>query len=363
MKKIIYLVVLAHSFADAQVYKGTIGKYPITFEYMQDTYHWYKARYFYNKVKQDIFLYAEEKDSLTLETNGNEKELNEVFKIKFVSGSKKITGTWKMKDKSLPINLSLVDTSKITSTFIDNKRVQELKQENVYAFLKLVNLVLTKTKTAVWDENTTLDWYKDDLTKTEVFRINKSKFISNTGRINRELEEIQVNEIVAFHTCMAGAPGGGDYSFSCSLQYLSKELLSMRCMAGYYCGGAHPDFGGWGITYDLSTMKVLELKDLYELNNDTGSFTENWYNLLHEEYPDTYPTVEEIQKINDEGINDCVYTPDVWSEYSWFLTKNGLFCSAYFPRVMRPCDLYEGDPAIPFKKLEKFRASGNNFKF
>jgi hypothetical protein len=268
-----------------------------------------------------------------------------------------------MGSKSLKVQLTLVDTSKVNS-INKSKAFAELKKYDLYGYMKVLDFAFRKGEDQKWDENTTLTWYIDPLTKIKFFRIKLTNRTKNVTRINKLLEEYHLSQIRAYHECVDGAPFSGEYGFDASLTYLSEYIVSFHCTSGYYCGGAHPDGGEWGKTFDCNSLKELNLSDLYwfdDIKNYTENSTANqddkmigfdevWHAIVKSHYGEI--------KID---VNECEFTPDVWSKYTFVLTKEGLHVGAYFPRVARNCDTGLDWPIIPYSKIEAYRVNKKRY--
>lgn len=366
-KYLTWLPVLFCLQANAQVYKGTIGKYPIVFEIMQDEYHDYQARYYYTSSKAEIYLQAGKTKTDFFVEAGQVVSKKETFTLVASEKGKKLKGKWSnTPNKTLPVELTQVDpaTVKLNKPY---SSMVNLKKNQLFECMRINNLVFKKIKEENWYENTVLEWYDEPLSKISFFRIKSTDKAVDLDKLNKRLEEIHVDKVVAFVDCEGNGPRGGEYGFSGSLSYLSAQLISIYYTEGYYCGGAHPDGGGGGITIDLKTNKELALSHLYWFSDKSryvenisdnqdenmNDFNETWAEVVKKHYPD---------KMTPAGMDDCDYSdPYNWSKYTWYLTQDGLFVGAYFPRVIRTCDLYEEWPVIPYKDLEKYRVNQKQY--
>jgi hypothetical protein len=364
MRKIfIYVLCIFCSGLTAQVYRGTIDKYPVVFEIMTEDYYDFNAQYFYTRVKKDIRLKRKDKNSLMFSDVDGE----ETFSLK--KSGKSLNGTWTSGEKKLSVNLSEVDPGTLKAAKY-NVDLDHSRTSDTYNFLKAENIQLIKSKEETWEQSTIIEWMKEPISQTEFPRIKSSPKIKNISALNELLAEEHFEEIVSYFSCQSTSPTGeGEYLFGCSIMFISDQFISIHNLASYYCGGAHPDFGAWGLTIDHQNIKKMHLSDLYwfgdkkKFNPNTSwnqddnmdQFGEIWNELAKKHYP------EEMQ--TKTGDNECNYNdPTVWSRYTWFLTPGGLLVGSYFARVMRSCDTDSGWPIIPYKDLEKYRVHKEKYK-
>lgn len=355
---LVLLVVLP---AQAQVYKGTIDKYNVVFEIMQDDYFGYQARYYYTRVKSDIFL-SKKDQAFVFQTNEEEPAKRETFTLK--KEGRNLKGSWQKNGKKLAVNLAPADPAKATCNY-NTTALQELKKEDLYGYLKLSQINFTPGREEQWN-STALQWFTEPLTKISCFRIKSSGIVHDLEKVNRFLLELQLEQIAATLSCLDGAPNGGEYSFDCKPVYLSEQLLSVYCTSGYYCGGAHPDNGGWGITIDCSTARPLNLSDLYwfddrknyregisgNQDDQMESFNETWIEIVKAHFPDDMGNEED----------DCYYgDPSLWTKSIWCLKNDGLYIGTFFPRANRACETDESWPVIPYQDLEKYRVNKTRY--
>jgi hypothetical protein len=341
----------------AQVYKGTIDKYPVVFEIMQDDYFGYQARYYYTKVKSDIFLSGKGQGPV-FTTNEEDPAKRETFNLK--KEGKNLKGSWQKNGKKLSVSLTLADPAKASCNY-NTQALRDLKKEDLYGYLKLDNINFKAGKQEQWD-NTVFEWFTEPVTGISCFRIKSSNLFEDLKLINGFLLEFHLDQVAAYVSCIDGAPNGGEYSFDCKPVYLSKQLLSIYCTSGYYCGGAHPDAGGWGVTIDCSIVQPLNLSDLYwfddrknyvegvtgNQDDNMSAFDETWNGIVKTHFPDN---------IGNEG-DDCYYgDPSIWSKSTWCLKKDGLYIGTFFPRAIRACEGDDSWPVIPYSDLEKYRVN------
>lgn len=364
----ILLIILVFLFSDlySQVYEGTVGKSPVVFEFIQDEFKRMDARYFYKKFKGDIRLSKSTSDAGIVSyctDNADQTKTAECFIFKSKPGNKLVSGTWNKGTKSLEVKLSLIDTAKL-KPLIKSKHFDELKKFNLYGFMKILDMTFKPDGEQKWDESTTLSWLKDPYSGIRFFRIKLTSKTKNVTRVNQLLEDYHLRQVKEFHQCIDGAPYGGEYGFSGELTYLSESLISFHCFSGYYCGGAHPDGGEWGMTYDCNSLKELSLSHLYwfsdkktyvegvpdDQDQNMSDFEETWHSIVQEQYG-------EFKNESD----DCQFEPNVWSKYTFVLTKEGLHIGAYFPRVARNCDTGLEWPIVPYAKIDQYRVNKKRY--
>lgn len=331
----------------AQIYRGTIDRFPVIFQVSEDEYNDYAARYYYLSSKINIMLYWMNDDSTVLETRAGKDGQKEEFRLRQTGN--KLTGTWRYRNKTLNVNL-VYDTT--LSSYSDPKfegmKMQKLGDEN-------------------YDASTVLTWYKEPITGIECFRVKSSTKIRDIKKMNAFLKRQHMDAVQESIRCVDGSPHGGEYNASCRISFLSNELMSLVWSEGYYCGGAHPDGGEKAVTVDVNTLRQINLRDLYwistegyqQIDDDYNmpGFNSTWQALLNKQYPGEYPRHTSV----DENGSGCIYNADAWSNSTWYLTPAGLYMSSFFPRVARCCDTSNGDPYVSYKLLEKYRVKTNMY--
>jgi len=345
-----FFVFILASTAYSQVYQGTIGKYPIVFELVsEDEGYQYQARYYYTKVKTDIFLNRAAENANVYYTHADDASIRETFKLKILD--KKISGTWSQGNNKLNISLNQVDTSQLapakTSTAL-----QELRSTDIYGYLKLHDIGFTKTKEEKWDATTTLEWYKEELTQVEFFRIKSSTYLKDPSKINHLLREKHIEEVVNAISCILGSPGPGEYYFSGKLTYLSSSLISVYYQVNNMCYGARAWLSLGGITMDCASLQPLQLHDLFWLKDTEASKTA-WHTLVKTHY------AEDMEMKSDDQCNyDDI---NVWNMGKWVLTKQGLHIDSYL-HTNPHCSPDENEwPVVPYKDLVKYRVNKEKY--
>lgn len=168
------------------------------------------------------------------------------------------------------------------------------------------------------------------------------------------MNALQLSEILSYLDCL------GEYTSDISSVYVRGHVFSFALSNNYDCGGAHPDFGSTGYTYNMETGKAMKLTDFLYFGKTEADYSrkEDYkfgsevmgpgiVKLLTELYP------AEMKHSADE--DDCDYSDtDPWDYPSWYLTKDGLYLYPYFYRAARNCDGAEFS-YIPYKTLMKYK--------
>lgn len=119
---------------------------------------------------------------------------------------------------------------------------------------------------------------------------------------------------------------------------MDNNLIGFEVFSSWFCGGAHPDFGGVGYLLNLNTGKSYDLDDIYKIDSETI------YNLINER--------EHFEKpASDDDY--CDYTDlEYWDSPRWTISKEGFYFTPYFYRAARSC---EEAFLVPFSKLRPYK--------
>jgi hypothetical protein len=342
--------------------EGTIGKARIMMELtLNGSDIW--GQYYYKKHKKTIELegkYLSDKSiELVYEHWGNK----EVFTLKDIGNENTIiyTGTWQQSIETengttvsapLAVKLTMADVSKIPvqNTYVKHANLSD------YNYSRLADIKLVQDSVQKINAEFSVTWLRDTITGFAFIRVNKNASVKGIDSLNYFLETLQFSEILSYLDC-----NGSEYTSGMNGVYIRGHMMSFSIFNSYECGGAHPDFGSTGYTFNMETGKQMLLtdflffgkteadyssKDSYKLGSDVMG--PNIVKLLNKLYP------EEMKKPEDED-DPCDYSSsDVWDYSPWYLTENGLYLYPYFYRYARCCDGAEFS-VIPYKTLEKYK--------
>ncbi len=349
---------------NAQLYSGKIGKFSI---YLQvdppgengEVY----GRYFYNSACVDIpFEGTKSGAKMTLYAGSffKEKEQKERFNLVLKGGS--LSGTWTNNGKSLKVALKAMNENAIAHPFKKNPLVKENTYFTGYEHARssLASFVALDSFTNL-KNGIQLQWYKEKHWNSVLFRITKGLPQATMTWVNNYMENEQLGEF-----CGRGSCGFGEeleYSTDLTEYFVNTDFLSTNILTGYYCGGAHPDFGSQKTILDLKNLRELTTEDILLFDGVVDRKSDDDYNEAWFDYrEDTYgPMITELlkaaypEKFTTEGNEEeCVYDdPSVWSLSDVMITEDGLFFGAYFYRAARMCDDPEWS-VLPFSQLSEY---------
>lgn len=287
----------------------------------------------------------------------------EVFTLKDIGNENTIiyTGTWQQSIETengttvsapLAVKLTMADVSKIPvqNTYVKHANLSD------YNYSRLADIKLVQDSVQKINAEFSVTWLRDTITGFAFIRVNKNASVKGIDSLNYFLETLQFSEILSYLDC-----NGSEYTSGMNGVYIRGHMMSFSIFNSYECGGAHPDFGSTGYTFNMETGKQMLLtdflffgkteadyssKDSYKLGSDVMG--PNIVKLLNKLYP------EEMKKPEDED-DPCDYSSsDVWDYSPWYLTENGLYLYPYFYRYARCCDGAEFS-VIPYKTLEKYK--------
>lgn len=326
---------LARAEDGTTVYSGTFGKSDVVVELKasgEDVW----GRYFYRRHRFDIPLSGAWKDGqLLLQAPNTDGTLTLRKDGKGLSGEL-VTRTKKRLAATLkPVEANIVPV---------------LPNLELYDALQLDGLKLQRGK-AFRQDGRDLRTYREPVSGMSLFRIESGYPVDALGRLNANLERQHWAEVSAWFSCTGFDGGTGMDISEVRAIWLSGDFVSYAWNSSWSCAGAaHPDFGVQGHTYDVRTGRELDLDDVLHFGDapvpapDSDAFYTYRSDvfgpaivkLMRRLHPGEMPA-EGARPSEDS--DECDYgDPDVWDFPSWYLTKDGLYLSAIFPRVNRACD-------------------------
>lgn len=342
--------------------EGTIGKTSIVMELSINGTE-ISGNYYYKQFKKTIPLEGKYIDAQTIELIYEHWNNKETFILKNLSTDQQFqyTGTWKNEPSSddqiptpLPLTVRLkevnVNTFSIKNDFVTYTHLSK------YDYSRLADISFIQDSIQVINNEFTITWLRDTQIGFSSFRINKNIKLNRIDSINTFLEQLHFSEILSNLDCL-----GSEYSSSLDHVFIKGHVLSFDLSVSYECGGAHPDYGIEGFTFNMETGNQLILTDFlyfgktetdYEKGESYKLGSEimgpNIVKLLTKIYP------KEMKKPSAED-DVCDYSAsDVWDYTPWYLTKDGLYLYPYFYRAARCCDGAEFS-IIPYKTLTKYK--------
>jgi hypothetical protein len=141
-----------------------------------------------------------------------------------------------------------------------------------------------------------------------------------------------------------------------STTYAKNDIFSFTYTYDSYCGGAHPDNGEAGATFDMKTGKLVQFKDLLEWpKKDHDAIV----NILYADYKKEY---ESTPGYNPKTDSTCPgdlrpengYSDNFDPEYvSYFISDKGLTVIPSLPHVIEACSL---EIPVPLAQIQPYLA-------
>jgi hypothetical protein len=365
----IFLFISVNCFSQkVYILEGTLGKIPIymSFEdYQSEDNQIYPVRYFYKSSLKDIVLRGK--------VNGNnfefaKEDLNDTkipYQEKFnliQSPNGTFTGTWTdKKGTKLDVNLKPFDMKGFESKLKPNKLLHNF-YDNPMGFVKVNSIQFKADSTSVY-KGKTLEWFSVKQCRAHFFRLGKGFSEAVKTKINPLLTQIHYENAIDQLDCA----GESDYSdgngidYTVSVNFLNENLIGFNIFSSYYCGGAHPDFGGNGLLIDLKTAKSFEIDDIIAF--DKSATTEKKSNFdKYSAYRNDFFAPKLLEIINKKqhfkkpkkaDDDQCDYTDlEFWNYPSWNFTEKGIEFTPIFYRAARNCE----EPfLVPFSALRKYK--------
>lgn len=350
----------AQTEAKAEVWEGTLGKAPIVAKFdpaveSDDV----NAHYFYRKHRHGIVLSGKRAadGGLALEEwamDGSNDALP-VWQLAPAKGDR-LSGEWVQGDQRLPIRLRRVSTATLPAT--DDPALAELRANDPYVFLQLQGLPLKVGKLETVGDYR-LQWWREPTSGVELFRVLSGYSDARLTAVNRALARKHWGQVQGYLDCTASSLS--DFETSTTLRYIGRDALSVSLFTSYYCGGAHPDFGDSPLNFDPRTGQELALEDVLWLGKGEppvygeGS-NDAWFAYrssvfapwVAAQFGKLYP-----DEFSGETNDDCSYEmEDIWDFPTWYITKEGVYLGAIFPRAARVCDDH-GWSILPWAVVNK----------
>jgi hypothetical protein len=333
---------------------GKIDKFPIIMELsIYDTN--YSARYFYFNQKKDINLDGsiDDKGNIRIAfTKLAEDDPTEWFELKkTVDG---YSGNWHTPKKNLPVFLAQTSVEKYNNPYGYLPGLKKLKKESPYEYVKTASFSFIKTRDSR-EGMAEFEWYREKYSGIELPRVKNGYSPQALKKMNDALLEKHLLESQDYLSCMSEP--SHEYNLEIPTVFTHKNVVSIEIFTSYSCGGAHPDFGSEGLSFDGATGNLLKLDDVISFSKTqpppAGSDAWDAYReevfapAIVELFKKIYP--KEMKASQDDG---CDYSDEyVWHFPSWHFTEKGLYLGAIFGRAARNCD----DPEwsiIPYKQLK-----------
>ncbi|MBP1224213.1 hypothetical protein [Flavobacterium sp. 1355] len=339
--------------------EGTLDKSKIFMTvqvYKSDNETSLNAVYFYRNSLKDIKLEGKLKDGNNFTFYFKPGDIiTEKFYLK--KSGNNFDGFWyDAKEKQLAVHLEPVNfdnyKSNITIRF-DDERLNLVK----YKFLEF-----KKQKTTIYN-NKEIIWYSEKHCSSDFFRLGNNFSEKNKAVINPVLEEIHIQNTLNQLSCSSSFEysNGQGIEGSTSIKFLNANLLGFEIFSSYYCGGAHPDFGGSGYLIDLNSGKNYEIDDIIAFDKSATTEKESDFSAFSK-YRSTYfapkllavlNSQEHFEKPKNTDDDPCDYTnEEYWDFPSWSYTEKGIEFTPIFYRAARSC---EESFLVPFEKLKKFK--------
>lgn len=320
-RTLLMLTPLLSAPAFAQVYQGTVGPYPIVLKLEKDL----SGKYAYLSQGLSIELKGKQDKQLLLteqifQIDTGQYKTTGTFTLK--RSGQGWTGSWKApgRQSTLVVKLQPFKAGKIHLP--DSTGLQKLLKADPYTFA-ILNHPWTTRKDG---------WVQEPRSKVTYPRV------KNALALNRTLQDLQLEEATMALECrsMGGGSDLTSWDSQTTITYQNTTLYSQQTTSSMFCGGAHPSVNTTGTTLDARTGKDVPLKMLW------SKLTTEEQHLL---YLKAYPRAGEQECLD-------VLMDSRGSEYTWYLTKNGLALFPNFlPHVAYAC---AEEVVVPYAALDEY---------
>jgi hypothetical protein len=351
--------------AQPEVLTGKIGAYPVIME-LDAGNEEITGNYFYVKYRKNTALMGLKKSggiiSVATSQRQSDKADAEVFELTNAGSS--YAGSWALDKKRLRVELKPINLEQYKNPYDELEFVKKLKKDNPYHYVLISAFVFSK------DSSTSVggyivDWYKEKYTHVPMLQLRNDSNNPAIAKINNALKENTLEECIMESTCGESTK---EYDYSATVQavFAGADVFSVNLCSSYYCGGAYPDAGCVGLSWDLKTGASLDLKDVIWFGQQipADNDEEAW-----QIYKDSVfaPSVVKLYQslypadMKDVG-GDCGYTESFnWGTVNWYFTKKGLYLGPVYPHYGMACSTPEWS-VIPYNVLKKYRSPKNVIK-
>ncbi|NHN27449.1 hypothetical protein FIA58_017350 [Flavobacterium jejuense] len=336
--------------------EGKLGKSTIFMEITEYDNNYIEGNYFYQKSLKDIRLNGKFNEATYVLFFGNdygEEEYQEKFEL--LKTTNDFSGKWKNKaGKTIAVQLKKIDFNKYNS--LNNQEI-----ENNLDLVKLSLLNFTQDSISTY-KNQEIIWLKETHCNAPFFRLGKTFSEETKKNINTILAKTHTEMTLNQLSCSSpfSYNEGNGIEYSISIGFLNDNLLGYQIFSSYFCGGAHPDFGGEGNLIDMHTGKNYDIDSILAFDKSVTSYgDENFeqFSTYRATFfaPKLFKLINQNEKFGTSNNEDdyCDYTEnEIWDFPQWNFTEKGIEFTPVFARVARSCEMAF---LVDFEKLKPFK--------
>jgi hypothetical protein len=336
------------------VWKGTIGPYPVQLclsdrQWLEDGVNGYGA-YYYLKYLKIISLDQKDAKRWIERGDGAEKPSDPVWQIGQVTANQ-IMGSWQGSGRQLPIRLARVANGK-------DEPEGEACGSKAFMAPRIKPLTVREEQAQIYG----VPYRRLIADAGAHFDFSMSSFALDgegaaTARINEELRKRLVggDDDFGYVECMASAlsMNGSDGYFEAGAEpvMILKDWLAVRAGQGDYCGGAHPNWSAWSMTFDRSSGEKIDPTDWFS----SAAFAEK-----PEQYGTTRPINAEfrsllVKRMSAEETEQCADIVGDTNYWGIGLTREGIEFTPSMPHVAKAC---ENPVLMPYADIAPYLNEG-----
>lgn len=331
LKRTLLLAALLSAPAQAEVYQGTLGTYPIALQLEKD----FTGKYAYLSKGLSLELKGQnQQGTVTLTEQVFDREAGGFkttgrFQLKPIQNG--YSGTWKAPNSQKTLSVQLKKFTPTTAFKIPvSGGLKKLQQEDPYAFLILNHPWITLRNGSVQEPRSKVTYPR----------------VKNRMQLNLTLQDLQLKEATNALDCLSlgeGSGGSQEWDSNTSVTYQNTVLYSIRTDTYLYCGGAHPDTMSTGHVLDLKTGKKITLGQLWD------RLTPQKQRALYMEH--------NIKQADPDCIEALKTDPS--DTFEWNLTSKGLaLWPNFLPHVVAAC----GETVVlPYNTLKAYARAGSPY--
>jgi hypothetical protein len=247
----------------AGVWDGTIGGLPVRACFNQRDWGTFGG-YYYRLRLETIPLQLPDGETRTFVEGHSEKD-NKAPRWTFETiGADRLSGSWKQAGRTLPIRLTRVSTAGLgeDETPCGSMTFHKPRFTGIKIVTKAARFEGGPYTRLILDHR---GHFGDSVT-VETFALPGTS--QAIRRINAKLREPLAEGADDWRSCILWAwnvsPHGGEFSQVIVPTTMTRRWLSAKDSSGNYCGGAHPNYGEYPLTFDLASGEAVDLHDWFD---------------------------------------------------------------------------------------------------
>jgi hypothetical protein len=247
----------------AGVWDGKIGNLPVRVCFNQRDWGTFGGYYYRSRLDTIPLQQPDGQTKSFVEGHSDSDAKAPRWTIETISAGK-LSGRWKQAGRTLPIQLTRVPTDGLSED-------ETPCGSRIFHQPRFVDVrITTKPGRIDWLQYTRLildhRGHFGDSVSVESFALPGSS--PAIRQINAKLREPLAEGADDWRSCIIWAwnvsPHGGEFSQAIVPTMITRRWVSAKDSSGDYCGGAHPNYGEYPLTFDLVSGAAVDLHDWFD---------------------------------------------------------------------------------------------------